>query len=89
MLFADDAKCSSVVHTPDNCLALQRDLDCLYDGTTLWGLKWEVLRISRKRSSSLLNIVVSPYTLDDFPNIRLVTLLDFLLAALEVLPVLF
>ena len=71
-LFADDAKCSSVVRTPDDCLALQRDLNCLYDWTTLWGLKFntskcEVLRISRKRSSSLLNLAVSPYTLDDFP----------------------
>ena len=39
-LFADDAKCSSVVRTPDDCLALQRDLNCLYDWTTLWGLKF-------------------------------------------------
>ncbi|KAK2547660.1 hypothetical protein P5673_032317, partial [Acropora cervicornis] len=47
-------------------------LNCLYDWTTLWGLKFntskcEVLRISRKRSSSLLDLAVSPYTLDDFP----------------------
>ena len=71
-LFADDAKCSSVVRTPDDCLALQRDLNCLHDWTTIWGLKFntskcEVLRISRNRSSSLLNLAVSPYTLDDFP----------------------
>ena len=54
-LFADDAKCSSIVRTPDDCLALQIDLNCLYDWTTLWGLKFntgkfEVLRITRKRS---------------------------------------
>ena len=71
-LFADDAICSSVVRTPDDCLASQRDLNCFYDWTTLWGLKFntgkcEVLRIPRKRSSSLLNVEVSPYTMDDFP----------------------
>ena len=29
VLFADDAKYSSVVRTPDDCLTLQRDLNCL------------------------------------------------------------
>ena len=38
VLFADDAKCSSVVRTPDDCLALQRDLNCLYNWISLWGL---------------------------------------------------
>ena len=67
-LFPDHAKCSSVVRTPDDCLALQRGLNCLHDWTTLFNTsKCEVLRISRKRSSSLLNLAVSPYTLDDFP----------------------
>ena len=87
-LFADDAKCSSVVRTPDDCLALQRDLNCLYDWTTLWGLlsiklkslilvNVKVLGISRKRSSLLLDLAVSPYTLDDFPLGAVATQNDF------------
>ena len=29
-LFADDANCSSLVRTPDHCLALQGDLNCFF-----------------------------------------------------------
>ena len=66
-LFADDAKCSRIISSINDCDALQNDLNCLYDWTDLWGLtfnssKCEVLRVSRKRSSTIPSLEVRPYT---------------------------
>ena len=69
-LFADDAKCSRVVRSSEDCAVLQSDLNRLSDWSKQWGLsfncsKCEVLRISRKRTSSLPSLAVSPYTIGD------------------------
>ena len=69
-LFADDAKCSRVVRSSEDCVVLQSDLNCLSDWSKQWGLsfnssKCEVLRISRKRTSPLPSLAVSPYTIGD------------------------
>ena len=57
-----------VVSRQEDCEALQNDLYCLFNWTTLWGLSFnvdicEVLRISRKRSSALPSLTVSLYVL--------------------------
>ena len=69
-LFADDAKCSRVVRSSEDCVVLQSDLNCLSDWSKQWGLsfnssKCEVLRISRKRTSPLPSLAASPYTIGD------------------------
>ena len=65
-LFADDAKCSKVVRNPDDCVALQHDLNLLTNWSKEWRLyfnnkKFEILRISRKKRSLLDSPIDIPY----------------------------
>ncbi len=39
-LFADDAKCSKVVRHPDDCTALQQELNLLTNWSNEWGLSF-------------------------------------------------
>ena len=62
-LYADDAKCYRVVRRQEDCEALQNDLYGLFNRTASWGHSFnvdecEVLRISRKRSSTLTTVAV-------------------------------
>ena len=71
-LFADDAKCSKVVRNPDDCVALQHDLNLLTNWSNEWGLsfnsnKCEILRISRKKRSLLDSPIDIPYTINNHP----------------------
>ena len=71
-LFADDAKCSKVVRNPNDCVALQHDLNLLTNWSNEWGLsfnsnKCEILRISRKKSSLLDSPIDIPYTINNHP----------------------
>ena len=69
-LFADNAKCSKVVRNPDDCAALQHDLNLLTNWSNEWGLsfnsnKCEILWISRKKRSLLDSPIDIPYTINN------------------------
>ena len=73
-LFADDAKCSKVVRNPDDCVALQHDLNLLTNWSNEWGLsfnsnKCEILRISRKKTWFYLFIYLFIYLFNFAKNI--------------------
>lgn len=65
-LFADDAKCFRTVICPLDCNEFQHDINKLYDWSLTWGLSYNVdkcvvMRITRKRKSSVSSLAVSPY----------------------------
>ena len=65
-LFADDAKCFRTVRCNNDYVMLQNDIDNLYDWSLNWGLSYNldkcvIMRISRKRISSVPSLSVSPY----------------------------
>lgn len=65
-LFADDAKCFRTLKSDNDYTMLQNDIDNLYDWSLNWGLSYNldkcvVMRISRKRISSVPSLAVSPY----------------------------
>ena len=61
-----------MVRNPDDCVALQHDLNLLTNWSNEWGLsfnsnKCEILRISREKCSLLDSPIDIPYTINNHP----------------------
>ena len=61
-----------MVRNPDDCVALQHDLNLLTNWSNEWGLsfssnKCEILRISRKKRGLLDSPIDIPYTINNLP----------------------
>ena len=64
-LFADDSKCFRPIHSVNDCLLLQKDIDSLYNWGQMWDLhyhpsKCQIISVTRKR-----NVVKFDYCMND------------------------
>jgi hypothetical protein len=68
-LFADDAKCFKSIETPDDCIALQNDINRFHDWSVAWSMtfnasKCKVLTISRMHLPIVFNYTMNNQALE-------------------------